>query len=93
MAKEKEGAQGIDFYTFCLSLGSSAFVHLGDAPHPEGGEAGTNLVLAKQTIDILCMLQEKTRGNLSSEEDRFLENLLLDLKLRYVAKTTGKSAD
>ncbi len=85
-----EGAQGIDFYTFCLSLGSSAFVHLGDAPHPEGGEPQTNLVLAKQTIDILSMLQEKTMGNLTDEEARFLDNLVVDLKLRYVAKTTGK---
>jgi hypothetical protein len=81
----------IDFYTFCLSLGSSAFVHLGDAPHPESGEAAANLVLAKQTIDILGMLQEKTKGNLTEEEDRFLDNLLLDLRLRYVTKTSGKS--
>ena len=81
----------IDFYTFCLSLGSSAFVHLGDAPHPESGESTQNLVLAKQTIDILGMLQEKTKGNLSEEEARFLENLLLDLRLRYVTRSTGKS--
>ena len=80
----------IDFYTFCLSLGSSAFVHLGDAPHPETEEAAPNLVLAKETIDILGMLQEKTKGNLTDEEARFLENLLLDLRLRYVTRTTGK---
>jgi hypothetical protein len=83
-------AAPIDFYTFCLSLGSSAFVHLGDAPHPESGEAAANLVLAKQTIDILGMLQEKTKGNLTEEEHRFLDNLLLDLRLRYVTKTSGK---
>ena len=93
MTEERKGAEGIDFYTFCLSLGSSAFVHLGDAPHPEGGAAAPNLVLAKQTIDILCMLQEKTKGNLTAEEDRFLDNLLIDLKLRYVAKTRGKPGD
>jgi hypothetical protein len=80
----------IDFYTFCLSLGSSAFVHLGDAPHPESGEPTQNLVLAKQTIDILGMLQEKTKGNLTTEEERFLENLLLDLRLRYVTRSSGK---
>jgi Domain of unknown function (DUF1844) len=89
MADEKV-APPIDFYTFCLSLGSSAFVHLGDAPHPESGQAATDLALAKQAIDILSMLQEKTKGNLTPEEERFLENLLVDLKLRYVSKTSGK---
>jgi len=74
----------IDFYTFCLSLGSSAFVHLGVVPHPESQKVEVELVLAKQTIDILGMLQEKTRGNLSPEETKFLENLLLDLRLAYV---------
>ena len=78
----------IDFYTFVLSLGSSAFVHLGDAPHPDTGEASPpNLPLAKQAIDILVMLREKTKGNLTAEEDRFLENLLTDLRFRYVQKT------
>ena len=89
MAEEKPVQ--IDFYTFVLSLGSSAFVHLGDAPHPETGElAQSNLALAKQTIDILSMLEEKTRGNLTVEEARFLENLLTDLRLRYVTRAGGK---
>ena len=82
----------IDFYTFVLSLGSSAFVHLGDAPHPETGERATpNLQLAHQTIDILAMLQEKTRGNLTPQEEKFLEAMLTDLRLRYVAKAGGKA--
>ncbi len=82
---------GIDFYTFVLSLGSSAFVHLGDAPHPETGEAGKpDLAFAKQTIDILAMLREKTRGNLTPEEERFLENLLTDLRFRFVQASAGK---
>lgn len=82
---------GIDFYTFVLSLGSSAFVHLGDAPHPETGEAGKpDLAFAKQTIDILAMLREKTRGNLTPEEERFLENLLTDLRFRFVQRSAGK---
>jgi hypothetical protein len=83
----------IDFTTFVLSLGSSAFVHLGDAPHPESGEVAPNPLLAKQTIDILGMLQEKTRGNLTAEEDRFLQSVLSDLRLRYVARATGKAED
>ncbi len=83
----------IDFYTFVLSLASSAFVHLGDAPHPETGEAGEpDFPLAQQTIDILAMLREKTKGNLTPEEEKFLENLLTDLRLRFVQKSTGKGA-
>ena len=89
MAEEKPIQ--IDFYTFVLSLGSSAFVHLGDAPHPDTGELGKpDLRLAKQTIDILSMLSEKTRGNLTDEEAHFLENLLTDLRLRYVTRSSGK---
>lgn len=81
----------IDFYTFVLSLGSSAFIHLGDTPHPETGQPmPPNLELAHQAIDILAMLREKTRGNLTPEEEKFLENLLTDLRLRYVARSTGK---
>jgi hypothetical protein len=90
MADPRHAPAPIDFLTFCVSLGSSAFVHLGDAPHPDGGAVEPNLVLAQQTIDILGMLQEKTRGNLSDEEARFLEHLLVDLRLRYVGKATGQ---
>jgi hypothetical protein len=89
MADAKKGP--IDFYTFILSLGSSAFIHLGDAPHPETGQRmEPNLVLAQQTIDILAMLEEKTKGNLSPEEEKFLENLLMDLRLRFVNRQAGR---
>ncbi len=81
----------IDFYTFVLSLASSAFVHLGDAPHPETGEpAKPDLSLAAQMIDILAMLREKTKGNLSPEEERFMENILTDLRLRFVQRSSAK---
>jgi len=84
-------AAPIDFYTFVLGLASSAFVHLGDAPHPETGEPGKpELGLARQTIEILDMLREKTKGNLTEEEAAFLENLLTDLRLRFVARSSGK---
>jgi hypothetical protein len=83
----------IDFYTFVLSLGSSALIHLGDAPNPETGETlKPNLPVAHQTIDILSMLREKTRGNLTPAEEKFLENLLTDLRLRYVNRAGGKPA-
>jgi hypothetical protein len=87
-----EAKQGtIDFYTFVLSLGSSAFVHLGDAPHPETGKpVEPDLLVAKQTIDIIAMLREKTKGNLTPEEGRFLETLLTDLRIRFVQRSAGK---
>jgi hypothetical protein len=90
MADPKPAAP-IDFYTFVLSLGSSALIHLGDAPHPETKELQpVNLPVAHQTIDILVMLREKTRGNLTPAEEKFLEGLLTDLQLRYVNKAGGK---
>ncbi len=80
-----EPPQGpIDFTTFVFSLGSSAMMAMGEAPHPETGAQMRNLDLAKETIDLLAMLQTKTRGNLTPEEDRFLGALIYDLRLRFV---------
>lgn len=91
MPETPSSSAPIDFYTFVLSLASSAFVHLGDAPNPETGKAGEpDLALAKQTIDILSMLREKTKGNLSPEEDKFLSNLLTDLRLRFFEKSQAE---
>lgn len=73
----------IDFSTFVLSLFSSAMVHLGDAPRPDDS-THKDLQLAKQTIDILGLLKDKTAGNLTTEEDKLLADLLYDLRLRYV---------
>jgi hypothetical protein len=89
MADDPKVQREIDFTTFCVSLASSAFVHLGDMPHPESQKPEPNLILAKQTIDLLGMLQAKTRGNLTAEEERLLEHLLADLRLRYVARSTA----
>jgi hypothetical protein len=77
----------LDFGMFCMSLASSVLVHLGEIAHPDSGEQTThkNLPFAKQTIDILGMLREKTRGNLSSEESELIEHLLYDLRMKYVA--------
>jgi hypothetical protein len=74
----------VDFQTFVISMASSVLFHLGEGPHPETGEQEVNLPLAKHTIDVLAMLQEKTRGNLNPGEDRLLGTLLYDLRLRYV---------
>jgi len=77
----------VDFMTFLISLGTSAMVHLGDAQTPDGSEE-KNLPLAKQTIDMIEMLREKTRGNLDGDEEKLLSQLLYDLRLRYVAATS-----
>jgi hypothetical protein len=74
----------VDFPTFVLSLGSSVLMHLGDAPHPGSGEIAKDLSMAKHTIDILSMLELKTKGNLNPSEAQLMENLLFDLRLRYV---------
>ena len=79
----------VDFHTFVLSLGSSALLHLGEIENPNDGVSQKDLPLAKHTIDILVMLEEKTKGNLSTAEERLMESLLYDLRLRYVEATKG----
>lgn len=73
----------MDFSTFVVSLGTSAMIHLGEGPATDG-VAEKALPLAKQTIDILAMLEEKTRGNLDAQEARLISDLLYDLRLRFV---------
>jgi hypothetical protein len=82
--KDASAQPTIDFGTFVMSLASSVLVHLGELPHPEAEAAQVNLALAKQTLDILGMLQDKTRGNLTEEESKLLGNLLYDLRMKYV---------
>jgi len=74
----------IDFATFIFSLNSSGLVHLGMIEDPATGQKGKNLSMAKQTIDILGMLEEKTRGNLNKDEESMLKHILYDLRILYV---------
>ena len=74
----------INFATFIFSLNSSALVQLGMMEDPITGEKSENLPLAKQTIDILSMLEEKTKGNLDTDEAAMLKNILYDLRIHYV---------
>jgi hypothetical protein len=74
----------VSFATFVYSLSTSALVHLGEIPEPITEKMDKNLPLAKQTIDILGILQEKTKGNLTQEEENLLNNFLYDLRMRYV---------
>jgi Domain of unknown function (DUF1844) len=77
----------VDFHTFVLSLGSSALLHLGEIENPNDGVSQKDLPLAKHTIDILAMLADKTKGNLTTAEEKLIESLLYDLRLRYVEAT------
>lgn len=90
MAPESERLDELDFATFIVSLAGSAMVHLGQAP-PGPGEAplAPNLPLAKQTIDILAVLQAKTAGNLDDDEDKLLRSILYQTRLAYVELTKG----
>jgi hypothetical protein len=80
----------IDFLTFIVSMSHSALLHLGDAPDPSTGAREKNLPLARQTIDLLAMLQDKTRGNLSGDEERVLSQAIYDLRMRFVEVTKAK---
>jgi hypothetical protein len=73
-----------DFATLVLSLGSSAVAYLGEDPAGDDKKKARNLPMAKHAIDLLSVLEEKTKGNLSGEEQQILESLLFDLRLRYV---------
>ena len=85
---EKQAAEAelpeINFPTFIISLNASALVNLGAIEDPASGTKVKNLSIAKQTIDILSMLEEKTRGNLTEEEEKILKNILYDLRIIYV---------
>ena len=79
------GASSINFASFVLSLVHTAAVHFGDVGDPVTGEHhAPNLPLAQQMIDILAMLEAKTRGNLSVEERQLIEQVLYELRVRYV---------
>ncbi len=74
----------VNFSSLILSLSSSVLFHLGEIPDPQTGEKTKDLPLAKHGIDTIAMLKEKTKGNLSKEEGLFVENVLTDLRWRFV---------
>jgi hypothetical protein len=76
----------INFATFIFSLNTSALLHLGEVPDPTTGKQQEDLTMAKQTIDLIAMLEEKTRGNLAPDEENLIKHVLYDLRLRYVQK-------
>ncbi|MBI2607011.1 MAG: DUF1844 domain-containing protein [Deltaproteobacteria bacterium] len=75
---------GIDFTTFILSISSAAFMGLGLAPKPGGGKHEVDLELARQNIDLLELLKEKTKSNLTADETKLLDNLLYETRMRFI---------
>jgi hypothetical protein len=84
---QHSGMPEVNFSTFILSIGSSALVQLGEVSDPESGQMMENLLAAKHSIDILSMLQEKTKSCLENDEQQLLDTLLYDLRMKYVLKT------
>ncbi|MGE3176488.1 MAG: DUF1844 domain-containing protein [Vicinamibacterales bacterium] len=75
----------LNFTAFVISLASSAAIHLGDMPNPDTGmTAPPNLDGATQMIEILSLLEQKTKGNLTAEERQVLEQVLYELRMRFV---------
>src|ERR687888_949430 len=74
----------INFSTFIISLSTQALMHLGEVPNPLSGKVESDISVAKQMIDIIGLLREKTRGNLDQGEDKLMEDALFDLRMRYV---------
>lgn len=81
-----EAMPKVDWSTFIMSLSSSALVNLGEVPDPDDGQTKTHLSMARHTIDLLSMLEEKTQGNLSSQEEELLKDILFELRMKYVQK-------
>ncbi len=80
-------ADAAEFSTFVITLSTSAMLYLGEIPDPDGRKVEVNLPMAKHSIDLLVMLREKTKGNLTAEEQKLLDNLLYDLRIKYVTKS------
>jgi hypothetical protein len=83
----------VSFIAFLYSLASSAAVHFGDVVDPASGEKRPpNLEQASYVIDVLALLEDKTKGNLTSEERQFLEQILYELRMRFLAVKGGGAA-
>jgi hypothetical protein len=83
-ATQEEYFPEVTFSSFVLSLSTTIMYHLGDFPDPETKKANKNLAAAKQTIDLLSMIKNKTAGNLDTDEKALLEGILYELMIRYV---------
>ena len=83
----QDPGHGVNFASFLLSLATTGMVHLGEIPEPSTGQKMEDLEAAHQMIDILSILKEKTEGNLSAEESHLLENVLYELRMKFMGKS------
>ena len=88
--KKTGPSPGLDFSAFILSLATTAQVGLGSIPNPQTHQSEQNLPAAKQIIDILGLLKDKTMGNLSQDEQALLDTALFNLRMLYVKSIDGK---
>jgi hypothetical protein len=86
-ARQKTPLPKINFSTFVVSLNASALLNLGAIEDPTTGQSNKDLAMAKQTIDILSLLEEKTKGNLTTDETKLLQSILYDLRIIYVKES------
>jgi Domain of unknown function (DUF1844) len=87
---ETQALPEINLSTFIISLSTQALMHLGEIANPLTGQIEVDTAVAKQMIDIIGMLREKTRGNLNAGEDRLIEDILFDLRMKYVEAVKKK---
>jgi hypothetical protein len=85
-SQSREAAPEITFATFVVGLSTQALVHLGELPDPHSAQPATDLAAAQQLIDIIAMLETKTRGNLDRDEQAMLEAILFELRMKYVER-------
>ena len=81
---QQEPLPEINFSTFVISLSTQALMHLGEIANPISGKIDPDVPAAKQMIDMLGMIKEKTSGNLNANEDRLMQDILFDLRMKYV---------
>jgi len=80
----QEALPDINFSTFVISLSTQALMHLGEITNPLSGKIDPDVPAAKQMIDMLAMIKEKTGGNLNANEERLMQDILFDLRMKYV---------
>jgi len=89
---QEEGEFKVNFLTYLTSMGYQAMIFLGEVPHPSTNQFEKNLPQAKFLIDTLLMIRDKTKGNLTEQEDSFLSGTLFELQTKYVEVTNKSTA-
>ncbi|HTW87027.1 MAG TPA: DUF1844 domain-containing protein [Candidatus Binataceae bacterium] len=91
-AAEPEGLPEMTFASFLVGLSAQVLIHLGEVPDPGSGQVHRDLAAAQQLIDLIAILEEKTRGNLDASEVSMLKAILFDLRMKYVELAGPHSA-